>query len=76
MVLLHNVIEILDLTDRNRGPVLGIITFDRCFIGRASVDRDLFRYPMAADCLGQKPFGSLLVALLGAQKVCAVSHTE
>src|SRR6516225_5630926 len=41
MILLHNVVEILDLTDFDRGAVLGIVALDRRFVGRTPVDGHL-----------------------------------
>ena len=49
MILLHNVVEILGLTDGDRGAVLGIVTLDGRFIGRTSVDGDLLRHAVATD---------------------------
>ena len=49
MILLHNVVEILDLADGDRGAVLGIVALDGRFIGRTPVDGDLLRHAMAAD---------------------------
>jgi len=49
MILLHNVVEILDLADGDRGAVLGIVALDGSFIGRTPVDGDLLRHAVAAD---------------------------
>jgi hypothetical protein len=38
MVLFHDVIEILDLADFDRGAMCLIITFDGGFIGLTSID--------------------------------------
>src|SRR2546425_1089931 len=73
MVLLHNVVEILDLADPDRGAVLLIIALDGGFIRRTPIDRDLLRYAMVADRLLQKPEGGLLIALLGQEKVNGVA---
>ena len=69
MILFHDIIEIFDLADGDRGAVLRIVALDGRFIGRTPVDRDLLRHAMAADRLLQKPQGGLLIALLGQQKV-------
>ena len=69
MILFDHVVEILTLTDGDGGAVLLIVALDRRFVGRAPVDRDLLRYAMATDRLGQKVFRGLLVALLREEKV-------
>src|SRR5262245_15551593 len=69
MVLLHNVVEILDLTDFDRGAVLGIIALDGRFISRTPVNGDLLQHAVAVDRLGQEPLGGLLVAFLCEEKV-------
>src|SRR5262249_13303956 len=69
MILLHNVVEILNLADGDRGAVLGIVALDSGFIGRTPVDGDLLRHAMAADRFLEKAERGLLVPLLGEQKV-------
>src|SRR5437764_9315231 len=69
MILFHNVVEILDLTDGDGGAVLLIIALDGRFIGRTPVDGDLLRHAMAADRLGQEPLRSLLIALFRQQEI-------
>jgi hypothetical protein len=69
MILLHNVVEILDLTDGDRGAVFGIVALDGRFISRTPVDGDLLRYAVAADRFLEKAERGLLVPLLGEQKV-------
>ena len=64
MILFHNIIEIFDLADGDRGAVLRIVALDGRFIGRTPVDRDLLRHAVAADRLGQEALGRLLVPLL------------
>jgi hypothetical protein len=41
MILLHDIIEILGLTDDDRGAVLLVIALDRRFIRRTPVNGDL-----------------------------------
>jgi site-specific DNA recombinase len=65
----HNIIEILDFADFDRGAVLLIVATNGGFIGRAPVDRDLLRTPVAADRLGQKSLGSSLVTVLRQEEV-------
>ena len=55
MILFHDVIEIFDLANRDRGAVLFIVAFDGSFIGLAAIDGNLLRYTVAADGLLQKP---------------------
>src|SRR5262245_4450045 len=74
MILLHNVVEILDLTDGDRGAVLLVVALDGRFIGRAAINGDLLWHAVAADRLGQKAFGRLLVAFLREEKVNRLSH--
>jgi len=69
MILLHNVVEILDLTDFDRRAVLGIVALDGRFIGRTPVDGDLLRHAVAADRFLEKAERGLLVPLLSEQKV-------
>src|SRR5262252_7928925 len=69
MILLHNVVEILDLTDGDRGAVLGIVALDGGFIGRTPVDGDLLRHAVAADRFLEKAERRLLVSLLSEEKV-------
>src|SRR4051812_45713551 len=69
MVLFDHVVEILTLTDGDGGAMLLVVALDRRFVGPTPVDRDLLRYAMATDRLGQKAFRGLLVALLREEKV-------
>ena len=67
MVLLHDVIEILDLADLDGRPVLLIISLDGRFVGRTSVNGDFLWHPtMPTDGFHQEGLGRLLVAVLGA----------
>src|SRR5215216_4375485 len=74
MILLHAIVEILDLADGDRGAVLLVVALDGRFIGRAAVNGDLLRHAVAADRLGQEAFGRLLVALLREEKVNRLPH--
>jgi hypothetical protein len=69
MILLHNVVEILDLTDGNRGAVLGIVALDGRFVGRTPVDGNLLRHPVAVDRLFQKAERRRLISVLRQEKV-------
>ena len=69
MILLHNIVEILDLADSDRGAVLLVVALDGRFIGRASIDGDLLWHTVAADGLDQEPLGGLLVALFCQQEI-------
>jgi hypothetical protein len=74
MILLHNIVEILNLADGDRGAVLLVVALDGRFIGRATINGDLLRHAVAANRLGQEAFGCLLVALLREEKVNRLSH--
>jgi hypothetical protein len=63
MILLHNIVEILNLADGDRGAVLFIVALDGRFIGRTAVDGDLLGHAMATNSLGEEAFRRLLVAL-------------
>src|SRR5256885_8612600 len=69
MILLHNVVEILDLADGDRGAMFFIVALDGRFIGGTSIDSDLLWHAVATDRLGQKAFGGLLVALLRQEEI-------
>ena len=70
MILFHDVIEILRLTDDNRGAMLRVVAVDGGFVGRTPINRERLGHPtMPTDRLGQKPLGSLLVTLRGEEKV-------
>jgi hypothetical protein len=69
VVLFHDVVEVFDLADRDRGPMLLIVTLDGGFIGVTAVNRDRLGDTMPADGLLEKPSGGLLVAMFGKQKV-------
>ena len=59
----HNIVEILNLADGDRGAVLFIVALDGRFIGRTAVDGDLLGHAMATNSLGEEAFRRLLVAL-------------
>jgi hypothetical protein len=44
MILFNDIIEILDLADLDTSLMILVVTFDRCRIGAALVDRDLLCY--------------------------------
>jgi len=69
MVLLHDIVEILDLADDDGGTVLRVVALDRRLIGRTPVDGDLLWHPMTTDRFLEKAERRLLVPLLGKQKV-------
>ena len=68
MILFHDVIEILDLADDDRGAVLRVVALDGRFIGRAPVNGDLLGHAVAADRLGQEAFRGLLIPVLRRRK--------
>jgi len=59
----HNIVEILNLADGDRGAVLFIVALDGRFIGRTAVDGDLLGHAMATNSLGEEAFRRWLVAL-------------
>src|SRR5712691_8171455 len=58
-----------NLADGDRGAVLLVIALDGRFIGRAAIDRDLLRYAMAVDSLGEEALGGALIALLRQEEI-------
>src|SRR5439155_3959553 len=60
-----NVIQILDLTNLDRGPVLLVVARNR----RTPIDGDLLRHAMTTDRLGEKPLGRVLVPLLREEEI-------
>ena len=64
-----SIIEKLDLADFDCRTVLRIVTLDGRFISGTPVDRDLLRYAVAANRLGQEPLGCLLVPVLRQQEI-------
>jgi hypothetical protein len=69
MVLLHHVVQIFDLTDRDGSAMLLIIGPDGRSIGLTPIDGNRLRDPMAADGLFQKAQGGVLIPLRRQQKV-------
>src|SRR5262249_60657719 len=69
MILLHHVVEILDLADFDRGAMFFIVALDGRFIGGPPIDGDLLRHAVATDRLSQKAFRGLLVALLRQEEI-------
>ena len=69
MILFHNVVEILDLADFDRGVVCLIVALDGGFIGRTPVDGDLLGHAVPAKRFGQEALGGLLIPLLREEKV-------
>ena len=69
MILLHDIVEILDLSNDDGRAMLLVIAPDGRRIGLTPVNGDLFGHAVPADGLGQKALGSPLVPLLGQQKV-------
>ena len=63
MILLHNVVEILDFADFDRGAMFFIVALDGRFIGGTPIDGDLLWHAVATDRLGQKAFRTGLAHL-------------
>jgi site-specific DNA recombinase len=51
----HNIVQVFDLADRNRFPILLVVALDGGFIGVAAVNRHRLRDPISTDGLLQKP---------------------
>ena len=67
---LHDIIEIFDLADFDRGVVLIVVTLNRRRIGRTAIDGDLLgRTAMTANRLGQKPLGRRLITMCSQEKI-------
>ena len=64
MILLHNIVEILDLSDFDGSLILPIVLFDSGFNGTAFVDCDFLRASIATNRFDQEALGSLCVSLL------------
>ena len=69
MVLFHDVVEVFDLADRNRGPMLLVVALNGGFIGVTAVNRDRCGDAMAAYGLREKPSCRLFVTMCGEQTV-------
>jgi hypothetical protein len=69
MILLHNIIEVLHLTDGDGGPMLLIVTPDGGGIGLAPIDGDRLRHPMAANGFGEEALGRVLVPLCREEEI-------
>src|SRR6266850_839319 len=69
MVLLHQIIEIVHLTDDDRGPVLRVVASDGRGIGLAPINRDRLWHAMTPNRLGEKARGGALVALVREQEI-------
>jgi hypothetical protein len=65
MILLHNVVEICNLADFNRGAVIVIIALDGGGIGVATIDGDLFGDAVATNRLVQEAPSRLFIPLFG-----------
>ena len=65
-VLFHDVVEVCDLADRDRGPMRLVVALDGGFIGVTAVNRDRLGDAMAADGLREPPSCSLFVTIFGA----------
>jgi hypothetical protein len=73
MILLHEVVEILDLTDGDGGSMLLVVAPNGRGIGLAPINGDRLVDTMATDRLGGEARGRLLVALRRAQEIDALA---
>jgi len=55
VVLLHDIIEVFDLADCDRGPMRLVVALDGRLIGVTAVNRDRLGEAIAADRLLEKP---------------------
>ena len=70
VVWLHRMIQLVNLADCDRGTMFFVVTLNRRFVGRTTVDAKLLGHTaMAANGLDQKLLGGLLLTLLGEPKV-------
>ena len=60
MVVLHAIVQVLHLPDRDGGAVRCVVAFDSGLMGRAALKGERVGEPMAADGLFEKPSGGLL----------------
>jgi hypothetical protein len=74
MVLLHHVVEILDLADFDRGVVLGIIALDCRFIGLVAINGDRFRNSVTVDRLVSKLSRTSVPRCFVSRKLMACLH--
>ncbi len=68
MVLLHDIIQVFHLPNRDGGAVLLVVVLDGRFIGRTPVDRDRLGHAVTAERFGQEALRGLLIPLLGEEK--------
>jgi hypothetical protein len=73
LILLHDFIEVLHLTEGDGGPMLLIVTPDGGGIGLTPINRHLRRHTIAANGLGQEALGRPLVPLLREEKVSGLA---
>ena len=64
VILLHNIVEILDLSDFDGSLILPIVLIDSFFIGPTLIDGDFLRASIATNRFDQEALGSLCVSLL------------
>jgi hypothetical protein len=67
--LFHDIIQVFDLADRNRGAMLLVGAFDGRCIGLTAVNRDRCGDTMPTDRLLEKPSRRRFVTMFGEQKV-------
>ncbi len=74
MILFHDIIQILGLTDLNGCLLLGVVALDRRLIGAALIDRDLRRCPLIPDRLAQKAQGGRTIPVGCEQKIYCLAR--
>jgi hypothetical protein len=73
MILLHDVVEILDLADDDLNFSSVIDLVDHRLVRTAFVHRDFFRIADFLYCLVEKPFGGIFVPLCRQEKIDRVA---
>ena len=74
MVLLHHIVEILALPDRDGRRVGLIVVGNRCRVAPTLINRDLLREPMGPNRLAYERLGGVPIASMRQQKIKGVAR--
>ncbi len=69
MILFHDIIQILGLTDLNGCLLLGVVALDRGFISATLINRNLLGRSLTPDRLAQKAQGGRTIPVGCEQKI-------
>ena len=69
VILFNDVVEVLHLPDLDASLMILVVAFDRCRVGAALVDRDLFRRAVTSYGFAKKTKRGLAISFGGQQKV-------